>query len=70
MEALGWLALEKDRPELILAMAFHSHQITYAASDTAPHSSGTLRAPLEQMNRLLKFGAAVGYHRDAPGGHT
>ena len=32
MEALAWLALEADKLELIIALAFHSRKVTLEAS--------------------------------------
>ena len=65
MEVLAWLALEADRPELILALAFHSRKAarvaerttaglgTDSADDDCDHSA-------QYLQLLQGFEAAVG----------
>ena len=63
MEALAWLALEADNPELILALAHHSRLVTLAEiqGKTDKGDTGTAANKEEQESLLLwQFGAAVG----------
>ena len=66
MEAMAWLALEADHPELILALARHSRLVTMGEIREQKASSGTASTAgkVEQEALLLRqFGAAAG----APG---
>ena len=66
MEALAWLALEADHPELIVVLAPHSRLVTLEEIEGQKAKSGTATtAGKEEQEALLlwQFGAAVG----APG---
>ena len=63
MEALGWLTFEADRPELILATAYHSRVHTRNAELAEAGVSGTVEDAghtTAQLEALLQYGAELG----------
>ena len=70
MEALCWLLFEADRPELILAQAYHCHrraraaQLAEAGASDTYDESGQASA---HMQALIQYGQQLG-HFFRPGG--
>ena len=70
MEALCWLLFEADRPELILAQAYHCYrraraaQLAEAGATDTFDESGQASA---HMQALIQYGQQLGYFPPAIG---
>ena len=64
MEALAWLALEADRPDLVIALAFHSRATTRNAdleTEGEPGAGGDAGHTTSHLQALLRYGEALGF---------